>query len=255
MLSKSCFFFIKTIKINSISSHKAAFVQRILHENWAEIERREWWYSCWGALIYSLQELQKPGGLRWRQLKSEMMHRRRKIKTFYISVCDSTSLSVFKGFLTAGRVHRRAQMLVITRARCSGVLENSSLYPHKEHEGTESHLSCRQTVSRAADFHTKENFWAHLFISAGVPLLLNPLCALEVRAPGGCPLLQDPSRLPGAGCGSVNGAPDGSGSSGSAGRREWLERRFWASPEPLINHLQGRGGGGCCLHALLDKKN
>lgn len=144
MLSKSCFFFIKTIKINSISSHKAAFVQRIPHENWAEIERREWWYSCWGALIYSLQELQKPGGLRWRQLKSEMMHRRRKIKTFYISVCDSTSLSVFKGFLTAGRVHRRAQMLVITRARCSGVLENSSLYPHKEHERTESHLSCRQ---------------------------------------------------------------------------------------------------------------
>lgn len=40
---------------------------------------------------------------------------------------------------------------------------------------------------------------------------------------------------------TLNGAWDGLVSAGSTGRREWLERRRWASPASP-NHLQ-RGGG------------
>lgn len=42
---------------------------------------------------------------------------------------------------------------------------------------------------------------------------------------------------------TLNGAPAGFESSGSAGHREWLERRLWDRPASL-NHLQRQGGGG-----------
>lgn len=45
---------------------------------------------------------------------------------------------------------------------------------------------------------------------------------------------------------TLNGALDGLESEGSAGRREWLERRLWASPASP-NHLQRGGGGGAVM--------
>lgn len=42
---------------------------------------------------------------------------------------------------------------------------------------------------------------------------------------------------------TLNGALDGLESAGSAGRREWLERRLWASPASP-NHLQREGEVG-----------